>query len=162
MRFILKLKFGISEFTVITRLNFGLYPEEVPYSTKLISTYLNDNSITKSHELEVAFTGCSDKDDAWKLGLVYFIDGVFYLHKLNSKVDIYLFSLVEREDDFFKYPSGRESFQMILLGVDKDMVHIRSLYMKSVEKRKMKKVGETKYTLEVKYTVYGYVVALQY
>ena len=34
--------------------------------------------------------------------------------------------------------------------------------MKSVEKRKMKKAGKTKYTLEAKYTVYGYTIALQY
>ena len=72
---------------------------------------------------------------------------------------MYLFSLVESEEDFFKYPFGRESFQMTLLGVDKDMVHLRSLYIKSIKTRKMKKAGETKYTTEAKYTIYGYVIA---
>ena len=42
------------------------------------------------------------------------------------------------------------------------MVHLWSIYTKVVEKRKNKKVGETKYTLEVKYTIYNYALALQY
>ena len=109
---------------MITGLNFSLYPEEVPHSTRPISTHLNNSSIVKSHELEAAFTGCTDKDDAWKLGLVYFIDGVLYSHEPNSKVDMYLFSLVEREEDFFKDPFGRDSFHRTLLGVGKDMVHL--------------------------------------
>ena len=57
-----------------------------------------------------------------------------------------LFSLVKSEEDFFKYPFGMESFHMTLIGVDKDMVHLQSLYTKAVEKRKNKKVGETRYT----------------
>ena len=36
----------------------------------------------------------------------------------------YLFSLAECEKDFFKYSFGTESFKRILLGVDKDMVHL--------------------------------------
>ena len=70
------VKFRIGEFALITGLNFGSSPEKVPHSTRLVSTYLNDNSIVKSHKLEVVFTACSDNDDACKLGLVYFIDGV--------------------------------------------------------------------------------------
>ena len=58
--------------------------------------------------------------------------------------------------------SSRESFQRTLLGVDKDMVHLQSLYMKAVEKSKAKKAREAKYTPEAKYTVYGYAIALQY
>ena len=95
---------------MITGLNFGSYPEEVPHSARLVSPHLNYSSIVKSHELEVAFTGCTDKEDAWKLELMYFINGVLYSHKPNSKVDMYLFSLAECEEDFFKCPFGRESF----------------------------------------------------
>ena len=53
-----------------------------------------------------------------------FVDGVLYSHEPNSKVDMDLFSLVEREEDFFKYPFCMDSFQRTLLGVDKDMVHL--------------------------------------
>ena len=134
----------------------------MPHSTRLVSTHINNNSKVKSHELEDTFTSCTDKEDAWKCGLLYFIDGVLHSHEPNSKVGIYLFLLVECEEDFFKYPFGRESFQRTLIGVDKDMIHFRSLYMKAVEKIKAKKAGEAKYTLEAKYTVYGYVIILQY
>ena len=113
-------------------MNFGSYPEEEPYNTRFVSTHLNNNNIVKSHELEAACTTCKDKEDAWRFSLVYFIDGVLYSHEPNSKVDMYLFSLVERKDDFFKYPFDRESFQRTLLGLDKDMVLLRSLYMKAV------------------------------
>ena len=46
--------------------------------------------------------------------------------------------------------------------MDKDMVHLRSLYMKAIEKRKAKKDGEAKYTIEAKYTVYSDAISLQY
>ena len=84
-------------------LNFGAYPnKEGPHSTRLISTYLNDSSLVRSHELEVGFITCNDKEDAWKLILVYFIDDVLYSHEANAKVEMSLFSLVESEEDFFK------------------------------------------------------------
>ena len=96
------MKFGIGEYALIIRLNFGPYPEEkVPHNTRLVSTHLNNNNIVRSHELEAAFTACKDKENAWKLDLVNFVNGVLYSHDPNSKVDIYLFSLVEREEDFF-------------------------------------------------------------
>ena len=58
------VKFGIGEFALIIGLNFCSYPEEMPHSTRLVPTYLKDNSIVKSHEFEAAFSACNDKDDA--------------------------------------------------------------------------------------------------
>ena len=134
----------------------------MPNNPRLVDKYLNSNSIVRSHKLESAFLGCNDKEDAWKLGLVHFVDGVLYSQDANAKVDMYLFSLVEREEDFFNYPFGTESFKRTLIGLDKDMVHLRSLYLKSLEKRNAKKDGATKYTAKAKYIVYGYTIALQY
>ena len=65
-----------------------------------------------------------------------------------------LFSIVESEEDFFKYPFGRESFEKTLTRLDKDMVYFRVLYMKALKKRKKKKAGEAKYTAEEKYIHY--------
>ena len=70
-------------------------------NTRLVSTHLNNNNIARSYELEATFTAFKDKEDLWKLGLVHFVDGVLYSHDPNSQVDMYLFSLVEREEDFF-------------------------------------------------------------
>ena len=157
------MRFGIGEYVLITGLNFGSYHKnELPHSTRLISTNLNDDIIVKWHELKAAFVICTDKKDLWKLGLVYFVDRVLYSHEPNSKVDLSLFSLVESDEDFFNFPFGRESFERIFLGLNKDMVHNRGLYLKALEKRKTKKDGEAKYTAETKYTVYGFAIVLQY
>ena len=94
--------------------------------------------------------------------MVYFVDGVFYSLMSNYKVDISLFSLVKSEEYFFNFLFGRESFERIFLGLNKDMVHYRGLYLKALEKRKTKKDGEAKYTAETKYTVYGFAIVLQY
>ena len=118
------MRFGIGEFVLITGLNFGSYPKNEPtHSTRLVSTYLNDNIIVKAHELEVAFVACTDKEDSWKHGLVYFVDGMLYSHESNSKVDISLFSLVVSEEDFFNFSFGKESFERAFLGLNKDMFH---------------------------------------
>ena len=42
------------------------------------------------------------------------------------------------------------------------MVHLQSLYLKSLEKRNAKKDGGLKYTAEANYTVHGYAISLQY
>ena len=96
------LRFGIGEFALITRLNVGEDPrEDVPNSTRLMKTYLNNNASVRSQELDDAFIGCIDEEDAWKLGLCYFVDGVLYANESQTKVDMYLFSLVENEEAFF-------------------------------------------------------------
>ena len=60
-----KLKFGIGEFTLITRLKCGPYLEEnVLKNTRLVHKYLNSNSIVRSQELESTFASCKDKGDA--------------------------------------------------------------------------------------------------
>ena len=127
------LKFGIDEFVLIIGLTFDQYPnKEVPHSTKLVSTYLNNNAKVKSYELEVAFYTYSDKEDFWKLRLLYFVDNVLYLHDANYKVEMSLFSLVESKEDFLQYLFGRESMEKIFIGLDNDMVYFQSFYTKAI------------------------------
>ena len=84
----------------------------MPNKSRLISTHLNNNNSTvRSHELEADFSTCKDKEDVWKLSLVHFVDGVLYSNDANSKVDMYLLSLVGCEEDFLKYPFSMESFK---------------------------------------------------
>ena len=64
-----KMRFGIGEFALIMRLNFGIYPkEDVTHSTRFISTYHNNNSLVKSHETEAVFCACSIKRIHGNLG----------------------------------------------------------------------------------------------
>ena len=128
-----KIRFRIGEFTLNTRLNFGVYPkEEMSHSRRLVSIYLNDNSLVKSHEVEVAFRACNDKEDSWKFEIVYFIDSMLFSHKANSKVEMSLFSMVESEEDFFQVSFLVESpLKRLLFGLDRDMVYFRALYMEA-------------------------------
>ena len=64
------LRFGLSEFVLIIRLNFSSYPKnKPPYSISLVFTYLNEKIIVKSHELEATFDACTNMEDSWKLRL---------------------------------------------------------------------------------------------
>ena len=132
----------------------------MPYNIRLVSAHLNNNSIVRSIELDDAFATCTNKEDGWKLGLVYFVDRVLYSHDANSKVDMYLFSLVEREKDFFKYLLVRSPLRGHSL--DWTRTGPPSNVLLSLEKRNVKKDGVPKYTTEAKYTVYSYGIALQY
>ena len=156
------VNFGLGEYHLIIGLNCVPYPnKKVSTNTRLVFEYLNNSSNVRSHELKAAFAGCLDQEDAWKLGMVHFVNGPLYLHDSNAKVDMYL-SLIECKEDFFKYPFGTESFKRTLIGLDKDIVHLRGLYLKSLQKRNEKKEEGPKYTAEAKYTVYGYAIAFQY
>ena len=78
-----KLKFSIGEFTLITGLKSGPYPEEnVPKNTRLVYKYLNNNSIVRSQELESAFAGCKDKEDVGSLAW-YILLMECYIHTMT-------------------------------------------------------------------------------
>ena len=55
-----------------------------------------------------------------------------------------------------------ESFKRTLIRLDKDMIHLRGLYLKSLEKRNAKKEWRPKYITKAKYTMYGYAIVFQY
>ena len=149
------LKFGISEYALITRLNCGPYlKEKVPKNIRLVDKYLNNSSNVRSQELELAFAGCSDKEDAWKLGLVHFVDGVLYSYDANAKS---IFLDLARGGFFLSNLLVQRALRGHLLDW---MVHLQSLYLKSLEKRNAKKDGGPKYTAEAKYIVYGYAIIL--
>ena len=78
MRFISKLVGDMSSLEFY-RIELQIISKEVPYSTRLAPTHLNNSNIVKSHELEATFIGCTDKEDAWKLGLLYLLM-VYYIH----------------------------------------------------------------------------------
>ena len=147
------LRFGIGEFALITGLNLGEDPrEDVPHSTRLAKTYLNDNASVRSQELNDAFIGCIEEEDAWKLGLCYFVDGVLHANVSQTKADMYMFSLVENEEAFFQYPFGKHAFKKTIFELDKDMINYRGIYKKAIKAKKK--------VTEAKYTVYGYTMAL--
>ncbi|PON87226.1 hypothetical protein TorRG33x02_170030 [Trema orientale] len=83
------LRFRLGEFALITALNFGKDPDllrlkSMSGSTRLRETYLNNEAMVRSGELEVAFLNCEEKEDVWKLGLCYLVDGVLMEQDLGD------------------------------------------------------------------------------
>ena len=96
---------------------------------------------------------CTNVDDLWKLGLVYFVDGVLLTHERKTSIDRNLLSLVEDEESFFKYPWGKESYKKTFGSLKKDMGRIRELWRRSHDNKRKQ--------VEAKYTVYGFPLAFQ-
>ncbi|PON50136.1 hypothetical protein TorRG33x02_315590 [Trema orientale] len=110
------LRFRLGEFALIMALNFGKDPDVVKYksmtcSMRLRETYLNNEANVRSGELEAAFLNCEEKEDIWKLGLCYLVDGLLMAHESSTKILMDMLSFVENEEDFFNYPWGRRSYE---------------------------------------------------
>lgn len=153
------LRFGVGEFALITALNFGKEPDDVKYksmttSMRLRETYLNNEANVRSGELEAAFVNCEEKEDVWKLGLCYLVDGLLMAQESSTKILMDMLSFVENEEDFFNYPWGRRSYERTFHSLNKDMMHQRENYLLKMKKNKKAK--------EAQYTVYGFSIALQY
>ncbi|PON59636.1 LOW QUALITY PROTEIN: hypothetical protein PanWU01x14_158480 [Parasponia andersonii] len=151
------LRFGLGEFSLITVLNFGKDLDIVKYksmssSIRLRETYLNNAANMRSSELEAAFLNYEEKEDVWKLGLCYLVDGLLMAQESSTKIIMDMLSFVENEEDFFiihrESDLTRERFLV------KDMMHQMENYLQKMKKNKKAK--------EAKYTVYGFSIALQY
>ncbi|PON34062.1 hypothetical protein PanWU01x14_347620 [Parasponia andersonii] len=110
------LRFELGEFALITALNFGKDLDVVKYksmssSMRLRETYLNNAANMRSGELEAAFLNCEEKEDVWKLGLCYLVDGLLMVQESSTKIIMDMLSFVENEEDFFNYPWGMRSYE---------------------------------------------------
>ncbi|PON62407.1 Ulp1 protease family, C-terminal catalytic domain containing protein [Parasponia andersonii] len=153
------LRFGLGEFALITALNFAKDLDIVKYksmssSMRLRETYLNNAANVRSCELEAAFLNCEEKEDVWKLGLCYLVDGLLMAQESSTKIMMDMLSFVENEEEFFNYPWGRRSYERTFPSLNKDMLHQRENYIQKMKNNKKDK--------EAKYTVYGFSIALQY
>ncbi|XP_047306458.1 enhancer of mRNA-decapping protein 4-like [Impatiens glandulifera] len=159
-----ELSFGMKEFALITGLNFRRFPavetifNEVEKCPNLVVKYFQSNMIVRIEDLHSRLMSCSDKEDAWKLGLVYLV--CHYLFAINSKriINIKLLSMVENIDTFLQFPWGKLSFRATLKGLNRDLKHLRSIYLD--KKEGMSKKNKDK-NVSVSYTVYGFALALQ-
>ena len=74
-------RFGRGEFALVTGLNFSSGPSETDLkkhltSDRLIKEYFNDEETVKIMHLEAALKNCIVVEDAYKLGLCFFVEGV--------------------------------------------------------------------------------------
>lgn len=152
------LRFGITEFALITSLNFGPDPdqtkfEEITKSRRIAELYLNDKDDVKLGDLEVVFLKCNEKEDAWKLGLCYLMAGLLMLIEANCAIYKGLLAMVDDEDEFFKFSWGRHAYYNTLNRLSKNMVSYKEKHFTNLKEKKQK---------EVKYIVYRYHFALIY
>jgi Domain of unknown function (DUF1985) len=170
------LTFGIKEFALITGLRFGNFPEEVVDGSvpRLVRDYFPKEERVEMHQLESIFLSCADQVDAWKLGLVYLVCHYLFAYEAKKPIDFKMFHMVEKnEDKFLDYPWGKVSFRETLKGVNKDMKHLRNLYLQKKDKydksmedyKKMskaeKKEAKRVNAPEAQYTLYGLAIAFQ-
>ena len=83
-------RFGIAEFVLVTRLNFGKSPspdelKEHLSSDQIIHEYFNGYSKVSFGQLEDALKASTNPEDAFKLGLCYLIEGVLNAQKRQQR-----------------------------------------------------------------------------
>ncbi|PON36494.1 hypothetical protein PanWU01x14_328030 [Parasponia andersonii] len=151
------LRFKLGEFALITALNFDKDLDVVKYksmssSMRLRETHLNNEANVRFCELDTSFLNCEEKEDVWKLGLCYLVDGLLMAHESSTKILMDMLSFVENEEDFFNYLWGRQSYERTFPSLNNDMMHQMENYLQKMKKNKKAK--------EAKYTVYGFSIAL--
>ncbi|KAM6548176.1 hypothetical protein CsatB_019852 [Cannabis sativa] len=151
------MRFRRIKFGLITGLPMGSAPTDEEIHAKsndhLVRTYFEGKSFVQLDSLMLQLERCEDKDDAYKLGLIAFIEGVLVSKEGNVQVWPEMLKFVNDLEFFFKYPWGERAFRKLMETLGKNMQH----YKDNVDKKKGKKIAQ-----EAKYTVSGYVPAFQY
>ncbi|XP_062074839.1 uncharacterized protein LOC133778835 [Humulus lupulus] len=165
-------RFGRSEFGLITGLKMSGGPSTAELNTqcdydRILRDYFNNAKRVDFKTLWLAFEACDVEDDAYKLGLCAFVEGVLLSRSESVYIWTDMLKLVENVDNFFEYPWGLLSYQKMLSSTAKNMQQLRQNYLDKLsskkDKKKKKSKKEKKVTqLEAKYNVYGYAPALQY
>ncbi|XP_062106960.1 uncharacterized protein LOC133818226 isoform X2 [Humulus lupulus] len=162
-------KFGVHDFSIITGMSCSCPPLAVdiePHitSSRLVDTYFSvepEKNIRLSM-LERAFSMCDVPDDLYKLGLVYFVEGILLGAENDNAIWRDSLSMVEDLDYFEKYPWGSLSFDTTVKQFNRDMKAIGG----TIPGKKAKKITEVEsfkgFKVEEKYTCKGYPPALQY
>uniref|UniRef100_A0A803Q8E6 DUF1985 domain-containing protein n=1 Tax=Cannabis sativa TaxID=3483 RepID=A0A803Q8E6_CANSA len=81
---------------------------------------------------------CEVRDDAYKLGLIAFIEGVLVSKEGNVQVWPDILKFVNDLEFFFKYPWSERAFRKLMQTLNKDMQH----YKDNIDKKKGKKVAQ--------------------
>ncbi|KAL6288618.1 hypothetical protein ACE6H2_006128 [Prunus campanulata] len=107
------IQFTAQQFCVITGLQFGKLPF-TPTATNdncsLKKKYFCNNKTVSLSELEQAFIDCSDEEDVFKFGLLYFAVFVLLGSEKHVNIDMRYLKLAEDVEDFQKYPWGAVSY----------------------------------------------------
>lgn len=106
-----KVRFGVVDFVLITRLHFIAPPLEADIkkhsaSQRIQEHYFNEHVRVNCKTLELPFDRCHVSEEIWKLGLCHFIEDVLFGSDPFVDVDLKLFIYVKDEEFCFKLPEG--------------------------------------------------------
>ncbi|CAL8167886.1 unnamed protein product [Prunus armeniaca] len=162
------IQFTAHQFCVVTGLRFGNLPF-IPIATNencsLKRKYFCNDKIVNLLEIEKAFVDCSDEDNVFKLGLVYFVVFVLLGCEKHVHIDMRYLKLAEDVEEFVKYPWGSVSYAktnaslLRALCADYQRVQVPKNAAKTKKSKKKEKTMATGRPRE--YHIKGFAFALQ-
>ena len=155
--------FDMKAYALITGLNFDRFPavdiangdEECP----LVAKYFKGQTTFKIIDLESRFNECTDMEDTWKLGMICLVCQYLLALDIRRHLSIKIIGMTDDIHAFLQYPWGKVSFRATLKGLDKDIAHLRTIYMEKENERKKGKLDSS--TVVPAYTLYGFALAFQ-
>ncbi|XP_047320813.1 uncharacterized protein LOC124924871 [Impatiens glandulifera] len=82
--------------------------EEVEECPPLVLKYFKGKKDVRLKELEDIFVGCSDKEDSWKMGLIFLIYQYLFASDNRRKISLRIFHMVEDMEMFLQFPWGKK------------------------------------------------------
>ncbi|KAF3455332.1 hypothetical protein FNV43_RR05780 [Rhamnella rubrinervis] len=112
--------FTIKEFGIITGLKIkDIDVPSLPKSDRIINTYFGDSKCIKPKDFKQVFLGlrfkhCTEKDDMFKLSLLYILECGILGKESQTNTDLSHFSMVEDLKYFNQYPWGLVAYKAII------------------------------------------------
>ncbi|XP_022880715.1 uncharacterized protein LOC111397983 [Olea europaea var. sylvestris] len=148
------MRFGLQEYTLVTGLRCGVFPEGDEFDRVLERRRLKERYFKSMENISLAQLQTTigrpstARADRYKLGLVLIVEGVFNAPDNNVGIDLRTLSIVDDLDIFFAYPWGRVGYRRLLHG-------FRGFWAKKFLKAKRRQEKE------VTYTIHGFPIAMQ-
>ncbi|XP_022845851.1 uncharacterized protein LOC111368688 [Olea europaea var. sylvestris] len=115
-------RFGLQEYTLVTGLRCGSFPEGAEYERvlqrrRLKERYFKSNDKISLAQLQSAMArSLTPRANRCKLGLVLILEGLFNAPNNNVGIHLPTLSIVDDLDIFFAYPWGRVGYRRLLHG----------------------------------------------
>ncbi|KAK6120708.1 hypothetical protein DH2020_045552 [Rehmannia glutinosa] len=113
------VRFGFSDFTLITGLNPGIendFVKDIPSDRWLAAEYFaGGKKAVKPSQLKAAFEHhAKNEEDRYKLGLASYMSVVLRCKEPTTSIDMKILQVVDNLDLVNKYPWGRSSYDYLL------------------------------------------------
>ncbi|CAA3025626.1 Hypothetical predicted protein, partial [Olea europaea subsp. europaea] len=148
------MRFGLQEYTLVTGLRCGIFPEGDKFDRVLERRRLKEMYFKSMEKISLAqlqttiARPSTTRADRYKLGLVLIVEGVFNAPNNKVGIDLRTLSIVDNLDIFFAYPWGGVGYRCLLHG-------FRGFWAKKFLKAKRRQEKE------VIYTIHGFPIAMQ-